>query len=676
MLSLSAISAGDTNVTDSNDVCLADDSSKEFISCDDILSAAADTGSLNDSDDAIIGQSLDFDEKYGAGSNDSSTVKLADTIKASDVTKYYKGSAKYTATFTDNNGKALANTTVKIIVNNVTKNVKTNAKGVASLKVNLQPGTYKITATNPSTNHTLTTKFKILSTIKAKEISKVYTDSRKFSATFLKSNGKPLAKKNVKFNIGGKNYTVKTDANGVAKLSLNKLKPGSYKIISYNTDGLTKINNVTVVKSTTSKLEASDYTFIKKQTKKIKARLLNGLGYGIAGKVVKITIKGKTYSKKTDGKGYVYLTLPALNTGIFSVKYNFNGNSVYKSSKASKEVAVVLSKTKKLVEISSITSGAKKVYNTFLNKGTIVKTVATGGYRFTIHEFYYLMSKAIVQLGNSKTSHITAISNVQGPKSQCTDGVYSAAVTKSKYKAIAKNSVEYIAKNKRVPNYFNAVAGKIAYEDYVAISSRVLNYYHNNKELPNFASFISPKKPNYHYFNSSNKDNPYGLNGKRVWIDADGGSNAIKWELANALKKLGWEVHVGDTYANAHYEDYFNAYPGCVLITIYNGFCAGTIRELASNSIQSLLKTKNVVCVPVFHTAGWTNPDGMKPYRYGDFSKYSAKRAWDDDFSVTDPSIKNVGQFLKTNNIKYCASPTCDLILKQFLKGGYFASVA
>lgn len=686
MFSLSAISASDVNIADSDNIDLANDtaqisvpanldySSKGSTSGGNLLSVAADTDSLNDNDNAIMGQSID--EIYGANNNDSSTVKLEDTIKASDVTKYYKASTKYTATFTDNNGNALANTPVKIIVNNVTKNVTTNAKGVASLNVNLQPGTYKIIATNPSTNYQLTTNFKILTTIKANDITKVYADSKEFVATFLKSNGKPLAKKNIKFTIGGKSYTVKTDSKGVAKLSLTKLKSGSYKIVSYNNDGLTKVNNVTVLKYTTSKFQASDYLFTKKQTKKIKARLLNGLGYGIPGKVVKITINGKTYSKKTNSKGYVYLTLPKLNTGIFSVKYNFKGNSVYKSSAASKKVTVVLSKTKKLVEISSITSGAKKVYNTFLTKGIILDTVSTGGYKFTIHEFYYLMSKAIVQLGNSKTSHITAISNVKGPQSKCSDGVYAAAVTKSKYKAIAKNSVNYIVKNKRVPNYFNAVAGKIAFEDYVAISSRVLNYYHGHKELPNFASFVSPHKPNYKYFNASNKDNPYGLNGKKVWIDADGGSDAIKWELAKALKKLGWEVHVGDTYANAHYEDYFNTHPGYVLINIYNGFCAGTIRELASNSIQDLLKTKNVVCVPVFHTAGWTNPNGMKPYRYGDFSKYSAKKAWDDDFSVTDPSIKNVGQFLKTNNIKYCASPTCDLIVKQFLKGGYFASVA
>ena len=169
--------------------------------------------------------------------------------------------------------------------------------------------------------------------------------------------------------------------------------------------------------------------------------------------------------------------------------------------------------------------------------------------------------------------------------------------------------------------------------------------------------------------------NPFGLPDKKVFIDADGGSDAMKWKLANALKDAGWEVLVGDTYSNAHYEDYYNVPENYVLVNIYNGFCAGTIRELASARIQNLLNSKNVVCVPVFETADWTNPQGMAPYRYGDFSGYSAGRALDDYFSSDDPSISDVDQFLYANNIKYCASPTVEGIMYQFMHGGYFNSV-
>ena len=172
--------------------------------------------------------------------------------------------------------------------------------------------------------------------------------------------------------------------------------------------------------------------------------------------------------------------------------------------------------------------------------------------------------------------------------------------------------------------------------------------------------------------NTSN--NPYGNKAKKVWIDADSGSGTTKNNLANALRKKGWTVHVGGTGPGYHYSDYFNVTKDYqCLITIYNGFCAGTIREAYSSRIQNVLKKKGVVLIPCFITSGWTNPRGMKPYRYGDFSGYNASRAWDDNFSSGNPSIKNVGAWLKNNNAKYLCYPSVDGLVTQFLAGGYFA---
>lgn len=171
----------------------------------------------------------------------------------------------------------------------------------------------------------------------------------------------------------------------------------------------------------------------------------------------------------------------------------------------------------------------------------------------------------------------------------------------------------------------------------------------------------------------SNKyGNPFNNKKKNVWINADNGSGAKKNDLAKALKNAGWSVHIGATDSNAHYRDYWNVTKDySVYITLYNGFCAGTIREAYSSKIQNELKRKGVQLVPIWDSAGWTDPKGMKPYRYGDFSKYSAKRAWDDNFSSGDPSIKNVGDFFKKNKATYCVAPTTSEIMKQFNAGGY-----
>ena len=172
---------------------------------------------------------------------------------------------------------------------------------------------------------------------------------------------------------------------------------------------------------------------------------------------------------------------------------------------------------------------------------------------------------------------------------------------------------------------------------------------------------------------TTKKDNPYGTKKKAVWINADGGSNTIKNQLANALKKNGWSVHVSGTGPGWHYRDYFNCSSGYVLMMVMNGFCAGSMREAYSSKIQNVLKKKGVVLVPVWHTSSWTNPRGMAPYKYGDFSGYNASRAWDDNFSSSNPSIRNVGQWLKSVNAKYCCHPSLSGLMSQFLAGGYFA---
>ena len=177
------------------------------------------------------------DDLYEPSANLTSTVQIESTIKASDITKYYKGSTQYTATFFDSYGNVLSNRDVTITVNGKTYTRKTNSKGTASLPVDLQPGTYKVTATNPLTGEKVTTTFKILPTISASNLKKVVGDKKKFQAKFYKSNGKALANKKVKFRLNGKTYKVKTNSKGVAKLSVKNLKKGKYSIeVTIRTD--------------------------------------------------------------------------------------------------------------------------------------------------------------------------------------------------------------------------------------------------------------------------------------------------------------------------------------------------------------------------------------------------------------------------------------------------------
>ena len=287
------------------------------------------------------------------------TIKVLPTIQSKDIEKYYKGSAQYTATFLNGNGAALANTNVKITVNGVTYTKKTNAKGVASLELGLQPGSYKITAKDPVTGYSLTNNIKILSTISASDLSKVYTDAKKFTATFYDNNGKALANKNVKFVFNGNTYTIKTNGNGVAGLSITSTGPGTYKIKSVNVDGLSKTNTVKIVKTSSSKIITQAYMFVPGDTKTVKATLLNQFDYAPgAGKTVTLTVGGKTFTGTTDGNGVVSFNLASsLSKGSYTATYKFAGNSFYTASSASNSIVILDSKQSKLTVKSDSTFG-------------------------------------------------------------------------------------------------------------------------------------------------------------------------------------------------------------------------------------------------------------------------------------------------------------------------------
>ena len=303
----------------------------------------------------------------------NSTVNILSTIKASDITKYYKSTVPYSAIFYDSLGNPLANRDVTVIINGKSYTKRTDGNGLVTSSVNFKPGTYKIVSIDPITGYRLTTTFKILTTISAANLNVFVGSSKKFSAKFLKSNGKALSKTYVKFKLNGKTYKVKTNSKGVASLSLNKLKKGSYKITCYNKDSLTKTFQIKVFKKKAStKLTTRIYTFYQNETKEIQVKFSTALGGSTnAGKVIKIRINGKTYSKKTDANGLVALKLPNLATGAYAVKYSYAGSKNYKASSQSNYVSVINTKTSKLTVKSTKTFG--------YGAGTLFKVAFTAG---------------------------------------------------------------------------------------------------------------------------------------------------------------------------------------------------------------------------------------------------------------------------------------------------------
>ena len=282
------------------------------------------------------------DENYNNCSL-SNFIEILSPIKASNITKYYKSSTPFTAQFFDTHGLTINNKLVSVVVNGKTYSQKTNNNGVVSIPINFKPGFYKIISTNPVTRYKLTTTFNILPTIVSSDIKQVEGDKKRFSVKFFKSNGKVLSKTYIKYKFKGKIHKVKTNSKGIISFSLKKFKKGTYKIVCYNTDGLSKTYKIKIYKRKAStKLTTQFYTFHSSNNCEIKVKLSTALGDGSkSGKVIKIKIQGKTYSKKTDTEGIAILNLNSFNKGLYKVEYQYKGNKFFKSSKSTNYITIV-----------------------------------------------------------------------------------------------------------------------------------------------------------------------------------------------------------------------------------------------------------------------------------------------------------------------------------------------
>ncbi|WP_407380252.1 hypothetical protein [Methanobrevibacter sp.] len=581
----------------------------------------------------------------------NSNVVVLSTINASDIVKMDKNATQYYATFLDGSGKYLADgTTIRFNINGVFYDRKVrDGEGLAKLNINLNPGQYVITAMNLETGDSISNMITVLpKLIENSDLTKYYKNATQYTLKVLDDEGNVVgAGETVTFNINGVLYNRMTNKDGISKMNIN-LNPGDY-IITAQVNGSFVSNKIKVLPI----LSASDLIKYYGNSERFVATLVDGQGNICPNQSVSFNINGVIYNRTTDKNGQARLNINLLPSE-YIITSMFNGSAIANN--------VIVKPV--MVSVYDIINAAYELNSYYEKNHRFPDSVKVPFYGFTMPEFFYMMNKAISQIKSSNFSEIRIIEGVGGPDASGESTVSACLVKRDEFAGIADKLASQIAKDKKVPATVDTSMGKLKFNDYMVVSTRILSFYHDyNANLADYVTFVDDGA-------FKNFANPYGISGKNVYIDADGGSDDKKWDLARVLTAAGWNVKVGQTDSNSHYKDYFNTPANYVLINIYNGFCAGTIRELASSYIQNVLRSKNVVCVPVWDTINWTNPDGMGPYRYGDFSGYSAKRAWDDNFSITDPYISNVAQYLASNNIKYCSYPTTEGLAYQFLHGG------
>ena len=249
-----------------------------------------------------------------------STVTVKDTVIAKDVTKIFRNGTQYQGTFVDSQGNLIRNTDIEININGVFYTRKTNDNGVAQMNINLPPGTYILTATNPLSKEQHTTKVTVLpSIVENYDLTKYYKNASKYTLRIIGDDGKPVGEGvTVKLNINGVFYERKTNATGYMNMNIN-LPPGTYTVTAeYN--GLRASNKITVL----SVLETKDLVMKYKDGSKFEAKILDGQGKPYAGQTVTFNINGVFYTKTTEADGIARLKINLL-AGEYIITSMYNG---------------------------------------------------------------------------------------------------------------------------------------------------------------------------------------------------------------------------------------------------------------------------------------------------------------------------------------------------------------
>lgn len=259
----------------------------------------------------------------------------------------YKDGSSWNITLSDSSGSPIDGV-VKVGIAGKVYNRATDAYGVARLPINLLPGVYDINATYDGANGYETvfvkgtvTVNKAAATLTAGNIVMDYMDGSVWTVCLTDGDGNAIDGVKVSFGVAGKVYNIRTDETGAAELPIN-LNPGTYEVNAslsnskYQADSIAA--TITVNKATPV-LSGEDLVMVCNDGSSWRITLADAGGNAIANAVVKFTVAGKTYSRKTDANGTASLPINLIS-GNYNISARFEGNTKFEPVEINNTVTV------------------------------------------------------------------------------------------------------------------------------------------------------------------------------------------------------------------------------------------------------------------------------------------------------------------------------------------------
>ena len=286
-------------------------------------------------------------ENYNKSSAKASISIKKQTPKiASSNMNFIPNSGEYfTATFTDANGKAIANKKAIFTIGKTTYTKTTDNNGNTKLQINLAyTGQYKILIKSPTTDqyyaanktNTITIKAGAKKVkIEASNASYVPKSGKYYNICLKDESNNPIANKKVSLTIGKTTYTKTTDNNGNAKLQINLAYAGKYNItLRFSGDDIYSPSTkkvVLTIKKANPNLISFNRTFMNKSGLKYTVTLKDYEGKAISNQKIIFEIKnGKksnNYTKTTNSEGIAELGINMAYLQTYKIISKYGGDS-------------------------------------------------------------------------------------------------------------------------------------------------------------------------------------------------------------------------------------------------------------------------------------------------------------------------------------------------------------